>query len=111
MGNRRTFFHFNTLPPRLELWHRSRIHNFWQCGSLEVLLPRLLVGVVLARVLFKALQAPFLTTIYVHEGIEELVSLFAHFHHIYWWLPTYMSVKPTKVGKTEVPTLAFRQSG
>lgn len=106
-----TFFHFSTVPPRLELWHRSRIHDFWKCGCLEVLFPRLFVGIVLARVLFKALQAPLLAAIHVHERIEELVSLFAHFHHIYWWLPAYISVKPVKVGSTEVPTRAFRQSG
>ena len=96
MGNRKTFFHFSTVPPRLELWHRSGIHDFRQRSSLEVLLPRLFVGVVLARVLFKALQAPLLTTIYINEGIEELVSLFAHFHHIYWWLPTYVGQKTQK---------------
>jgi len=110
-GNKKTFFHLGAVPPGLELRHRSRIYDFRQCRSLEVLLPRLFIGVVLARVLFEALQAPLLTTIHIHEGIKELASLLAHFHHICWWLPAYTSVKPIKFGTAEGLTQAFRQSG
>lgn len=84
------------MPSRLELRHRGRIYDFRQGRGLEVLFPRLFVGVVFARVLFKALQAPLLATIHIHKGIKELASLLAHVHHVGWWLPAYTSVKPTR---------------
>jgi len=110
-GNKKTFFHLDAVPPRLELRHRSCIYDFGQRRSLEILLSRLFVGVVLARVLFEALQTPLLTTIHIHEGIKELASLLAHVHHISWWLPAYTSVRLIKFGTAEGLTQAFRQSG
>jgi hypothetical protein len=94
---RKTFFHFGTLPSGLELWHWSCVHNFGQCRGLEILLPGLLVRIVLARVLFKALQSPLLSAVHIGKRVKELASLLSHLHHVCWWLSAYRSVKKAPV--------------
>lgn len=50
----------------------------------EVLLPRLLIGVVFSRIfLYRFKLIPF-ATIRVDVGIKELASLFAQIKHVLW---------------------------
>ena len=66
---------------RLECWHGRLFDDLRKRVRLEVLLARLLVGIVLARVLLEALELVLLLSIMVGVGIKELTSLFSHVQH------------------------------
>lgn len=75
----RTSFHLCLLHvlPR----HGVASDDLLQCRSREILLAGLFLGVVLSRVLLKALEAVGLPPIFVLRLFEKFARLFAHFQH------------------------------
>lgn len=65
-------------------WHRVTAYNLLQSRGCEVLLARLLLGVVLSRVLFQALQTVRFPSVLVLCLFKELARLLAHLQHPRW---------------------------